>query len=83
MGGGGHVSDKHLTENCGLLNKLLPGDIVLAGGDLTLLIVLGFTKLPSKYLPSLVERGNCQLMAYKKLEKSQMFATCREVYWFG
>jgi hypothetical protein len=24
------VSDKHLTEKCGLLNKLLPGDIVLA-----------------------------------------------------
>jgi len=29
-GWGGRVSDKHLTENCGLLNKLLPGDIVLA-----------------------------------------------------
>ena len=27
---GGRVSDKHLTENCGLLNKLLSGDIVLA-----------------------------------------------------
>jgi len=24
------VSDKHLTENCGMLKKLLPGDIVLA-----------------------------------------------------
>ena len=29
-GWGGRVSDKHLTENCGLLNKLLPGDRVLA-----------------------------------------------------
>jgi hypothetical protein len=29
-GYGGCMSDKHLTENCGLLNKLLPGDIVLA-----------------------------------------------------
>ena len=27
---GGRVSDKYLTENCGVLNKLLPGDIVLA-----------------------------------------------------
>uniref|UniRef100_A0A9J7ZF00 THAP-type domain-containing protein n=2 Tax=Cyprinus carpio TaxID=7962 RepID=A0A9J7ZF00_CYPCA len=26
----GHVSDKHVTENSGLLNKLLPGDLVLA-----------------------------------------------------
>ena len=25
------MSDKNLTENCGLLNKLLPGDTVLAG----------------------------------------------------
>lgn len=29
-GWGGRVSDKHLTENCGLLNHLIPGDTVLA-----------------------------------------------------
>ncbi len=28
--GGGGASDKHTTENYGLLNKLLPGDLVLA-----------------------------------------------------
>jgi len=27
---GGRVSDKHLTEHCGILRKLLPGDVVLA-----------------------------------------------------
>jgi len=27
---GGRVSDKHLTENSALLNKLLPGDMVFA-----------------------------------------------------
>nr|XP_047135770.1 uncharacterized protein LOC124812780 [Hydra vulgaris] len=27
---GGRVSDKYLTENCGFLSKLLPGDVVLA-----------------------------------------------------
>ena len=27
---GGRVSDKNLTENCGILNKLTPGDIILA-----------------------------------------------------
>ena len=26
------MSDKHLTENCGILHDLLPGDIVLADG---------------------------------------------------
>ena len=29
-GWGGRVSDKHLTENCGLLRNLNPGDVVLA-----------------------------------------------------
>uniref|UniRef100_A0A672HWV4 THAP-type domain-containing protein n=1 Tax=Salarias fasciatus TaxID=181472 RepID=A0A672HWV4_SALFA len=29
-GWGGRASDKHITEKCGLLNKLLPGDVVLA-----------------------------------------------------
>ena len=29
-GWGGRVSDKHPTENCGLLNYLIPGDTVLA-----------------------------------------------------
>ena len=29
-GWGGHASDKFITEHCGLLNKLLPGDLVLA-----------------------------------------------------
>ncbi len=27
---GGCVSDKHVTEKSGLLNKLLPGDLILA-----------------------------------------------------
>jgi hypothetical protein len=27
---GGCVSDKYLTENCGFIDKLLPGDVVLA-----------------------------------------------------
>ncbi len=29
-GWGGRVSDRYLTENCGILDNLLPGDLVLA-----------------------------------------------------
>ena len=29
-GWGGRVSDKHVIESCGLLNNLIPGDVILA-----------------------------------------------------
>ena len=32
------MSDKFLTEHCGILDKLLPGDVVLADRGLTSLI---------------------------------------------
>ena len=33
---GGRVSDVHLTENCGLLSKLLPGNVILADRGFTI-----------------------------------------------
>ena len=36
QGWGGRTSDVHLTENSGLLQKLLPGDIVLADRGFTI-----------------------------------------------
>ena len=32
----GRTSDKFLTENCGFLSNLLPGDLVMAGRDFTI-----------------------------------------------
>ena len=36
------VGDKHLPENCGLLNKLLPGDIVLVDRGFDIADSVGF-----------------------------------------
>ena len=33
---GGRTSDKFLTENCGIIDKLLPGDLVLADRGFTI-----------------------------------------------
>ena len=35
QGWGGRASDVYITENCGLLNKLLPGDVILADRGFT------------------------------------------------
>ena len=35
-GWGGRVSDVHLTENCALHSKLLPGDVILADCGFTI-----------------------------------------------
>ena len=35
-GWGGRVSDVHLTEHCGLLQNLLPGDVILADCGFTI-----------------------------------------------
>ena len=62
---GGRTSDKFLTENCGLMNKLLPGDLVMADRGFTIhdivtlkraeLAIPAFTKGKSQLNPVDVE----------------------------
>ena len=42
---GGRISDKFLTENCGILKKLLPGDLILADHGVTMRLSSNFTSL--------------------------------------
>ncbi len=58
---GGRVSDKYLTEHCGLLDKLLPGDVVLAdrGFDISDSVARRQARL---YIPAFT-RGKDQLSA--------------------
>ena len=62
---GGRTSDKFLTENCGLMNKLLPGDLLMADRGFTIhdivalkraeLAIPAFTKGKSQLDPVDVE----------------------------
>ena len=68
------VSDKHLTENCGLLNKLIPGDVVLANRGFDIADSVGFYQATLK-IPAFT-RGKRQLSAHdiQETKKLQMFA---------
>lgn len=63
---GGRTSDKHLTDNCGILNKLVPGDLVMADRGFTIhesvlmqraeLVIPAFTKGRDQLDPIDVEK---------------------------
>ena len=58
---GGRVSDKYLTDHCGILKKLLPGDVILAdrGFDIAESVRMMHAKL---HIPAFT-RGKQQLTA--------------------
>ena len=58
---GGRVSDKYLTENSGLLRRLLPGDIVLADRGFDIADSVGF--YPARLHIPAFTRGKKQLSA--------------------
>ena len=71
---GGRVSDKYLTEHCGLLRYLLPGDVVLAdrGFDISDSVGVCQAKL---YIPAFT-KGKNQLSALE-VEETRSIANVR------
>ena len=70
------MSDKHLTEQCGILNNLLPGDIVLAdqGFDITESVGVMQAKL---HIPAFT-KGKDQLSTIEVEEMRTIANTWRE-----
>ena len=57
---GGGVSDKHVTENCGILSKLLLGDQILADHDFTVQESVGLSSAKIT-IPPFTRGKNLQL----------------------
>jgi hypothetical protein len=73
-GWGGRVSDKYLTEKSGLLDKLLPGDIVLADRGFTIADSVAFVGA-SLHMPAFT-KGRDQLTALE-VEQSRSISNVR------
>lgn len=73
-GWGGRTSDKHITENSGFLEKLLPGDIVLADRGFDIKESVGMLCAEVK-LPAFT-KGYCQLAA-RDVEETRKIAHLR------
>ena len=71
---GGRVSGKYLTENSGLLRKLLPGDIVLADRGFDIADSVGFYQA-CLHIPAFT-RGKKQLSA-EEVEETRKIANVR------
>ena len=71
---GGRVSDKHVTENSGILRKLLPGDIVLADRGFDIADSVGFYQA-KLYIPAFT-KGKKQLSA-QEVEETRKIANVR------
>ena len=70
----GRVSDKHLTENSGILNNLLPDDIVLADRGFNIADSMGFYQA-KLHIPSFT-KGKKQLTALE-VETTRKIANVR------
>ena len=71
-GSGGRVSDVHLTEHCGILDNLLPGDVMLADQGFTIEQSVGMFCAEVKH-PKHVEP--CQLALLRSKDCRQVLAS--------
>ena len=76
-GWGGCVSDIHLTENCGLLQNLLPGDLVLADRGFTIQENAGLYCAEVKVPPFI--RGKKQLSKFEIDTSQHLSRVCIHV----
>jgi len=60
------VSDKYLTEHCGILQKLLSGDVVLADRGFDIAESVGSMRQSRIFLLLQKERPNFLLLKWKK-----------------
>ncbi|XP_042073579.1 uncharacterized protein LOC102293686 [Haplochromis burtoni] len=73
-GWGGSASDRHITENCGILQRLLPGDVVLADRGFEIRDPVGMMCAEVK-IPAYT-KGFCQLDA-RDIEDKRAIAHLR------
>jgi len=71
---GGRVSDKYITENCGILRNLLPGDIMLADRGFDISDSVGYYQA-RLYIPAFT-KGKKQLSALE-VEHTRKIANVR------
>ena len=78
---GGRVSDKYLTEHCGILRKLLPGDVILAdlvGAMKARLNISAFTKGKSQL--SALEIEETRTIANIRIHVERVIGNVRQKY---
>ena len=69
---GGRTSDKYLTENCGFLDHLLPGDMVMADRGFTITESVGL-KQAKLIIPAFTKgKSQLDLLTSSKQEESQV-----------
>lgn len=74
LGWGGRTSDRHITENCGYLNQLRPGDMILADRGFNIADVVALSQA-TLHIPSFT-KGKPQLSA-DEVEQTRGIASVR------